>query len=184
MAKSHKSRNWDKKRNRRSRNMRGGALSEEQVKAIEDLLAKKELTGNYVGKTTVVSVASDPIVTTELVVSDDDYSKVLSELTELNGLDVPSAPPGLETSRSNNSEMGSDQVAPLERSASEGSEMGSDPVAPLERSASEGSEMGSDPVVPESGGKKNKKNKNKKGGKSKKRNKNKKGKQNNSKKRR
>jgi hypothetical protein len=171
--------------------MTGGALSDEQVKAIEDLLAKKNLTGNYVGKTTVVSVASDPIVTTELVVSDDDYSKVLSELTELEDLAVPSAPPGLETSRSAGSEYDNAQVASLERSVSDNSEMGNDQVAPLERSVSDNSKMGSDPVAPlgdpaapESGGKKKNKNKSKKGGKSKKRNKNKKGKQNNSKKRR
>jgi hypothetical protein len=166
--------------------MRGGELTDEQVKAINDLLAKKELTGNYVGKTTVVSVASDPIVSTELVVSDDDYSKVFSELTDLNGpSDVPSAPPELEPSRSEGSEMGSDPVAPLARSVSDNSEMGNDQVAPLlERSVSDNSEMESDPVAPESGGKKKNKNKSKKGGKSKKRNKNKKGKQNNSKKRR
>ena len=166
MAKSHKSRTWDKKRNGRSRSMKGGAVTDGQLIEINALLASKVLSDEYFGKTKAVFEASDPIEPTELVVS--DFDKVLTELNALPG--VPDAPPVLESSRSNGSEYDNAQVAP-------------DTPPGLKRSQSENSEDGNAQVAPEGGNKKNK-NKSKKGGKSQKRNKNKKGKKNNSKKRR
>ena len=189
MAKSHKSRNWHKN-NRRSRNMRGGELSEgKTIKRLNDLLTqiKVKLPGDSeYNNATFVSVKSKPAV--EIVIdNDDDYAKAENALTKLSKEE-----PDEGSKRADKTD------GPGEGKADEGADEtdGAEKVAdgPGEGKSDEGAEGentdGAEKVAdgPEKGGKKkNKKNKGKKGGKSQKKNKSKSkkgGKKNNSKKRR
>jgi len=185
MAKSHKSRNWDKKRNK-SRNMRGGVITDTSALA-HDLTAFKEegadtatIAAKYImDNSPTQEGVGDHIETVEeafvtaAAADDVDTDAALVILAKKLSL-VPPAVVGDEAPPA----VVGDEAPP----AVVGDEA---PPAVVGDGAPVG-EMGEMEEMEEKkeGGKKNKKNKGKKGGKSQKRNKNKKGKQNNSKKRR
>jgi len=185
MAKSHKSRNWDKKRNK-SRNMRGGVITDTSALA-HDLTAFKEegadtatIAAKYImDNSPTQEGVGDHIETVEeafvtaAAADDVDTDAALVILAKKLSL-VPPAVVGDEAPPA----VVGDEAPPAV--VGDGA-----PPAVVGDGAPVG-EMGEMEEMEEKkeGGKKNKKNKGKKGGKSQKRNKNKKGKQNNSKKRR
>jgi len=174
MAKSHKSRNWDKKRNK-SRSMKGGVITDIAALTLDHGSFTVDGATDDVKDQIAAKYIMDDSVTTEGVgPSLETVKEAFKNATDVNSLaeKLSIAPVTVEEGASTG-EIEASMAASIEEMKGTGESTG-DMEAPIEASMGEEAK----------GGKKNKKNKSKKGGKSQKRNKNKKGKQNNSKKRR
>jgi len=180
MARSHKNRNWDKKRNR-SRNMRGGAVTQANLDELQTKLASitKFPDGSEYKGVTFVLTLSEPENKNEMVINDANYQTVMDDLATLSTDEKNENDESSLDALLNEATPVDDSATPADDSATPADGVTPAVVGDGASTVAEGSTE-----EKKEGGKKNKKNKSKKGGKSQKRNKNKKGKQNNSKKRR